>query len=198
MRFSIRLLSLAVCVSAIAAAPASALIYDGSSQRVGNGPVLQYGSSTMWVAAPFMLKEDAYATSFSLAVARASGPADEGFSCWLSSDLFGHPTWQEASWKLIPTGPICKYMDAALPEPVFLKANQPYAVIVAPSSNDFMGAVSYSTRGYYGLAYDGYTWRYLAMPIGLKIDGYFVPEPSGMCAVLSGLVGVVVGLRRRL
>ena len=55
---------------------------------MGNGPALRDSTSAVWAAPRFRIATEAYATSFSVAVARAMGPVDAGFDCWLTSDQY--------------------------------------------------------------------------------------------------------------
>lgn len=195
-----RILLSALVLLLLSVGSCSAWIYDAG--RVGNGPTLKNGTSTVWAAEPFVLDSDAYVTQLGMGLSRAIGPADAGFDVYLSGSLAGLPDAAFAHWTIKPSGPIMVYCYTdIISKPIYLIGGQMYYLTVAPNSDDFMGGVSYanSPGRYYGLGTGDYgqTWRKLDMPLGLRIDGYFVPEPASLTALLVGVLSLTLSHRKR-
>lgn len=174
------------------------VVFEGGG-RMGNGPALRDGTSVVWAAPRFKISTEAYATSFSVALSRAMGPVDAGFNCWLTADQYLPKEYALASWTIIPKNvTMQEYRSPIDMEPVRIKANEWYYIIIAPTSSDFFGAVSLSGNGYLGIISGDYgqTWTYVPQPLWLRVEGDFVPEPSGLCLLLPGAAWVIIGRRR--
>jgi hypothetical protein len=154
-----------------------------------------------WVAEPFTVTQDSYATALGAAAGRAYGPTNAGFDAYLTATLSGLPGSELAKLPnpLVPLNTQYVYYDGGLSAPVLLNAGVVYYVVLMPSSPDFCGSVSWSTKSgsYYGLGTsdNGSHWGTLAYPLCVRVDGYVVPEPGAMSAMLAGLLAI--GLRRR-
>jgi len=180
--------------------PCAAYLMDaGSPQHAGVG--VRDNSSCVWAAEPFRLDYDAYVTALGAAVARAMGPADAGFDVYLSATTYGLPSSAIAKLPnpLVPLNTQYVYYDGALSAPVFLTAGIYYLVFM-PTSTSFYGSISYAVKPgiYYGqrTADYGQSWYMLAYPLAVRVDGWFVPEPSSVGIVVAGVLGLVA-LRRR-
>lgn len=178
--------------------PCTAYIYDGG-QPQHLGTQAKDNSSRVWVAEPFQLPFDAYATSLGAALARGMGPTNAGYSAWLYTlGTISHvpevPLAQTTE-PLVPLNTQFVYYDCPLPSPIFLQAGALYALVLKPTDSTFVGSVSYGLvpGTYYGQGTGDYgkTWYRLEYPLAVRIDGYFVPEPGASAVLLLGLIGLV-------
>jgi hypothetical protein len=186
-----RLLLAIVLFLACAASPSSAWVYDaGIPQHLGTSL-----SNGQWVAAPFTVESDCYATTFGAAIARAMGPKDAGFDVYLATTWSGLPESAIAKLPqpLIPLNTQYVYYYGSLSEPVLLKAGAVYSLVLIPTSPDLLCSVSWGAKP--GTAYgwgtdDSKTWYRLAYPLCVRVDGYAAPEPSSIAVLLFSLLGV--------
>jgi hypothetical protein len=176
----------------------AAYIYNGGEPQ-HLGTQVQDNSSRVWVAEPFQLPFDAYATSLGAALARGMGPTNAGYSAWLYTlGTVSHvpevPLAQTTE-PLVPLNTQFTYYDCPLPSPVFLQAGTLYALVLKPTDSTFVGSVSYGIvpGTYYGQGTGDYgkTWYRLEYPLAVRIEGYFVPEPGTSSVLLVGLIGLV-------
>ncbi len=184
-----------------ARAPCAAYLIDGGQPQHA-GPGVRDNSSCVWAAEPFMLDYDAHVTSLGAAIARAMGPADAGFDVYLSASLHGLPgsTITKLPAPLIPLNTQYVYYDGALSDPVFLTAGVYYLVFM-PSSTSFAGSMSFAPKPgmYYGLGTGNYgqSWYALAFPLAVRVDGWYVPEPSSLAMIISGLCAALALYKRK-
>ena len=190
--------ALAMLVLSFACAPGLAWIYDGGEPQ-HEGPVIQ---DPLWVAEPFQLSSDAYATEFGAAMAKGLGFGSMGFDVYLTDALVDAPDHAIASWTMVPKDSNLAYYFVQTEAPLFLEAQKTYYLVFAPNSNNFMGTISYSQtpNTYYGMGSRDYgaSWYRMAYPFAVRIEGRFVPEPASLVALASGLaVTGLAGLGRR-
>lgn len=193
-----RLLLAIVIVLACAAGPSCAWLYDaGIEQHLGTQ--LYNGQ---WVAAPFTVASDCYATTFGAAVARGLGPIDAGFDVYLATSFSGLPdsAMVKLPKALVPLNTQYVYYYGSLSEPVFLKASTVYSLVLVPTSPSFLCSVSWGAvpGSYYGWGTNdsGKSWYQLAYPLCVRVDGYAVPEPASIVVVLFSILALGIGLRR--
>lgn len=192
MQIRYRLLLAVVIVLICAANPACAWLYDAGVEQHA-GAQVNYGSNCEWAAERFTVQSDCYATTFGAALARAE--IGVGFYMNLFTTWNGMPGAPIAklSQPLVPLGPIWTYYYGTLNTPVFLKANTLYALVLVPTSPDLLGSVSWGNKSgtYYGLGTSdhGDTWHQLEHPLCVRVDGYAVPEPSSMAALIFAILG---------
>ena len=178
-----------------------AWLYDsGGAQNLSVGIKDSPQTSTVWVAALFSVNADSYATSFGAALSKGAGT---GFTMYLAPSPVGLPDSALASWLISPVGPNPKFYDVQAETPIFLQARHVYALVFTPGSEDFQGAVSYSGNyGRYDLGSSDYgnTWYSLPLsyPLCIRVDGYAVPEPGSLAAMIIGIGGVFAYRRRRI
>ena len=173
-------------------------LFDGGVPQHA-GAVVQEGTSLGWAAAIFRVESDSYGTEFGLAVSRAAGPADAGFTVYLVGSLVDVENNAIASWTITPASPVLDYYFNYEGDPVFLQAGVGYALVAVPNHPDFIGAISYSPQGYYGWGSGDYgeSWYMLPLPLSVRVDGYAVPEPGCAAVWLLGCAGLVRGRMRR-
>ncbi len=194
--------ALAAALLLAMAAPCSAYIYDGG-QPQHLGVQVKDNSNCVWIGERFTLASDAYATSIGAAAGRAMGPVGAGFEAWLYtvSEISHVPEDPIAQTPLpiVPLNTQYVYYDTPLASPVPLKAEAFYAVVLKPTDPTFLGSVSWGVvpGTYFGQGTGDYgkSWYGLSYPLAVRIDGYFVPEPGTLIALLVGMGGVA--LRRR-
>ncbi len=183
-----------------AAVPCAAYLVDGGPpQHAGVG--VRDGSSCVWAAEPFVLSYDAYVTTLGAAIARALGPADAGFDVYLTSTIAGLPgsAITRLPEPLIPLTTQYAYYYGSFAGPVYLTAGV-YYLVFTPTSTSFYGSISYSLQAgmYYGLGTGNYgqSWYVLSYPLAVRVDGWYVPEPSALGAIVAGLAALVLYMRR--
>lgn len=200
-RICTTLLFLALTLAAFGA-PSYAWLYDGGAETI-IGVQLKDGSSTVWTSQPFTLAADSWVTSFGAAVARGFGTSEMGFNVYLSDQRFDLSAPVIASGTIFPLGVNYSYSYVNLEDPVRLTAGQQYFLTLAPNSNNFLGSVcwSYKPGAYYGISTGNYgqTWYQCVLPLGVRLDGYAVPEVGTWLALLVGITGLagLTLLRRR-
>lgn len=185
------------------AVPSTAFIVDGGQPQHA-GVQVKANSNCVWVAEPFTLASDAYATSIGAAVARGMGPVGSGFEAWLYTiGVVTHVPETPVAQTTLPLVPLNTqyvYYDTPLAEPVFLQAGGLYAVVLKPTDPNFIGSVSWSLMPgtYYGQGTpdDGKSWYMLALPLAVRVDGYFVPEPGALAGMIVGMIGLVARRQR--
>lgn len=182
--------------------PCFAWLYDaGIAQHLGLS--IKADSNCEWVAAPFTVESDCYATTLGAAVARAMGPVDAGLDVYLTTTWSGLPdsAITKLPQPLVPLNTQYVYYYGMLSTPVFLKADTAYSLVLMPTSPLLMASISYGAKPgtYYGwkTADNGESWNQLSYPVCVRVDGYAVPEPGTLCALASGLAVLCVRRRRR-
>lgn len=179
------------------AGPSCAWLYDaGPEQRLGVSM-----SGYKWVAAPFTVDRDCYATSLGAAVARGFGPTDAGFDVYLTTTWSGLPgsAMARLDQPLVPTNTQYVYYYGSLKDPVLLRAGTIYSLVLARSSPDLVCSFSLGNKPGTILAWgtsDGQTWYELSRPICVRVDGYAVPEPPLMMVCLLSIFGLSTLVRR--
>ena len=175
------------------------LIFDGGDpQRAG--AVVREGSSVTAIAAIFAVENDSMATSFGIAASRAMGPQNTGFTAYLMQNMTCRPDMAIESWEIVPSSTQFTYYFHQTQTPIQLKANVGYAVVLVPSTSDFVGGVSYSnSAGYYGWASpdQGASWLIQPRPFCVRVEGYAVPEPASACVLIAGLMSICATVRKR-
>ena len=168
-----------------------AYIYDAGNPQHQGGSV-----TATWVAAPFMVTSDCFATSIGAAVARALGPADAGFDVYLADTWNGllDSAIAKLPQRLIPLGTQYVYYDGALSRPVFLKAGTTYSVILVPTSPDLICSISWAVKPgtYYGWSSRdcGQNWQQMSYPVAVRVDGYSVPEAKGWVVLFAAVAAL--------
>lgn len=190
---------LAVLTSLVSASPCRAWLYDGGPEQHAAVSVAE-GTNCVWVAQPFVLTSDCWATTFGAGIGRFQGPTDAGFDVYITTTLDGLPG--SAMFKLpqplVPKTAGFVYYYETIETPLFLNKDVAYAMVLMPSNPGFGGMVSLSAwSGYYGLGTGDYgqSWYYLARPLCVRLDGYPVPEPASISLLLVGLCSI--GLLRK-
>ena len=182
----------AIMMLVVACAPCFAWLYDGG-QAGRSGVVVSDSTSPVWACEPFTVPSDAWVTGIGAAIARVYGSGGMGFHVYLSSTLDDVPANAIGDWTICPTGMVLQYVYANTDTPIKLDAGVRYYLTFAPNSNNFSGVLSWSSvPGSYGLGTGDYgrTWYSLALPLGVRVDGYFVPEPAAGVALIVGLLGL--------
>lgn len=178
-----------------------AWIYDAGDPQHG-GPFLGGTSAAVWAAEPFKFTSDAYVTQFGAAMARGFGSTPGmGFNTYLTNTLVDAPGNALAEGLMAPRDTNLTYYYVQPQNPVFLHANTIYYLVLAINSNNFAGAISISPlAGYYGMGSTDYgaTWTQRYYPLSIRLDGYFVPEPSSLVALLPGLLFYGLRFRKRI
>ncbi len=192
---------LVLLILATAYAPAFAWLYDaGPTQHLGADL-----SNGAWIAAPFTVPSDCYATTFGAAVARGMGPTGAGYDVYLTTTFAGLPATAIAKLPLplVPLTTQWVYYDGALPEPVSLRKGVAYALVLIPNTPNLVGSISWGTKpGTYRSwrsTDGGLNWAEQTWPVCVRIDGYYVPEPDSAMALAwgLGLLGSLMPLLRR-
>ncbi|MHB9038578.1 MAG: choice-of-anchor R domain-containing protein [Armatimonadota bacterium] len=190
----------ALCLGVIST-PCFAWLYDaGIAQHLGLS--IKADSNCEWVAAPFTVDYDCYATTLGAAVARAMGPVDAGLDVYLTTTWYGLPgsAIAKLSQPLVPLNTQYVYYYGTLSAPVFLKAGTVYSLVLMPTSPLMTASISYGAKPgtYYGwkTADYGESWNRLTYPVCVRVDGYAVPEPGTLCALASGLTFVYARRKR--
>jgi hypothetical protein len=176
--------------------PCCAWLYDaGITQHLGADI-----SNGAWIAAPFTVEADCYATSFGAAVARAFGPTGAGYDVYLTTTWIGLPGSAIAKLPqpVVPLTTQWVYYDGSLSQPVLLRAGTTYSLVLIPTTPSLRGSISYGNKPgtYYGWksSDSGASWSQLAYPVCVRVDG-FVPEPGGWMVLAAGL-GCAMALAR--
>ena len=186
-----RLCVFVVVLLLVGCGPSFAWLYDGGIAQHA-GAMMRNGSSQEWIAQPFDVATDAYATAFGAAMGRAYGPAGAGFTVYLTSTLVDVPNSAIASWTIAPLDATLTYYYVTAATPIFLAANTSYALVFAPNVDGYAGSLSYSgVSGYsaYNTANHGASWSLTGFAMATRVDGYYVPEPMTAIALVTGCCG---------
>lgn len=167
---------------------AAGWLYDGApiwSYGVGMGA----GCTTDMAAQPLGFNVPVEITAIGLAIAGGPDPSGNGFRITLTDDLYQH-TPPLGMWNARPiNGPLFEFVYLSI-TPTILEAMHVYYLIISPDSEQFMGGIAFGSHGYIGKATNdnGLTWYDIRLPLGVRLGGSVVPEPSGVLTMIAGLL----------
>jgi hypothetical protein len=187
----------AVCLLGLCIPSQAAWLYDGSP-IYNYGPAIGKDRTTDMVAQPFGFTRPVHVERIGVAIAGGPDPNNAGFRLTLSESLQDFGSTSLGSWSIYPvdgTNLAFSYLDIA---PVALEPNRFYYLVVAPGDPEFVGGIAYASWGYRAFATndDGGRWFEIS-PLGVRIGGTVVPEPSGLLALGTGILSLAGLIRRR-
>lgn len=184
-----------VLIFCAAASASGSWLYDGSP--VYNvGVAIGKDRTSQMVAQPFEFSQPAEIDLIGVAIAGGPDPNHVGFTAMLAEDPWDLSASTLRTWQVYPVAGTTLAFAYFSVEPIFLQADRSYYLVMAPGDSEFMGAVAYAHRGNPALATNdnGQSWFQIS-PLGVRIGGTVVPEPSGIVALMCGVVGLVGAVR---
>lgn len=175
-------------------------LYDGAP--ISNyGVAMGAGCTTDMAAQPLGFNVPVEVTTVGVAIAGGPDPSGNGFKITLTDDLYQH-TPPLGTWNAQPiNGCLFEFVYLSI-TPTVLEAMHVYYLIIQPGSEQLMGGIAFGSHGYVGRATNdnGLTWYDTRFPLGIRLGGSVVPEPSGFLTIVSGLLtfaGSYTGRRNR-
>ena len=189
-RFAILLLILSSTASVCVSADTAWLYAPAWMYGVGTPIVGDNHGHPEWVAQPFHVPFDAYASVFGACVGKGSDPGDTGMILRIVDDdaKNGRPgSTTIAEWRVRPIWPNLQWVDIQTDDPILLSADRRYWMIIAPGDGQFSGQVGISGGEHWGLRSEdaGATWLDWGFCAAIRIGGNAVPEPSSAASLLA-------------
>jgi len=156
------------------------------------------GCKTDMAAQPLGFNVPVEITLIGVAIAGGPDPSGNGFRITLTDDLYQH-TPPLGTWNAQPVnGPLFEFVYFSI-TPTILEAMHVYYLIISPDSEEFMGGIAFGSHGYVAKATNdnGVTWYDIRLPLGVRLGGSVVPEPSGFLTIIAGLLTLTVSYAGR-
>lgn len=175
------------------------ILYDGG--RVGTwGGIVKPETTLEELVQPFWFESDCRLTKIGVGLASGADPNHIGFTVSLV-DTYGFtnvPGKPLGNWNILPTsGPTLAYSYIDI-DPIQLKTNRVYALLIRPGDDQMYGSVAYTLYGQSAAwgTHDGWaTKNMLSYPTCIRLYGD-VPEPSTASSI-AALIICSSAIRRR-